>query len=132
MLTFIVVLSLALTVILIGLASESPKATLPKPEPVKEIQPRFKVEIETVTVEIEQPEKKVSKFLVERGYLDPVKEAQQVLRIYVRDTQEHYYSNRETTPFAQIAMSDPEFDAKSRQAAAEAETRAQLLESLID
>lgn len=100
------------------------------PKPPKLDPPRFTVEIETCVVDIQQPEKKVSKFLVERGYLDPIHHTQEVLRIYVRDTKQHYYTNRDAPPFAQIPLNDPDFDTKAMKAKAEAEDRASTLESL--
>lgn len=107
-------------------ASDSPPP--PKPKEVKP--PRFTVEIETCVVDIQQPEKKVSKFLVERGYLDPIKHTQEVLRVYIRDTNQHYYDSREQPPFAQVSLSDPDFDTKVREAHALAEDRCSTLEAL--
>lgn len=108
---------------------EQPKPKkLPSPKTLPS--PRFTVEIETVTIDIKQPEKRLPARMIERGWMDPITTADTVVRIYIRDTKQHYYTNRDAKPFAQVSLSDPEFDTKVQRAHAEAADRCSTLEAL--
>lgn len=128
---FYVTLAIVFIIVVFFLAYDEVQTAKRQPKSPKAIDsPRFTVEIETATIDIQQPEKKLPAKMIERGWIDPILVADTVLRIYVRDTKQSYYTNRDAKPFAQISLSDPDFDTKSMRAKAQAEERASTLEEL--